>query len=83
MTEEHACRVTDIVAESASKAGPNVLPRDPHATVLFGIVRDHNASILREANEAYDKPVPRFVEKRSVGTWHAVTSRVGSCISGA
>jgi len=64
------CVARDILAASPTvssmghrKVDPTCCPRDPHAPVLFGLARDHSALILREANEAYDRPIPRFVEK--------------------
>jgi len=44
------------------RLAPTYLPREPHATVLYRLVGEHGAAFLRHAREAYDGPLPRYVE---------------------
>jgi hypothetical protein len=37
------------------------VPRRPHATVLYGIVREHLATFLAHTERAYAAPLPRYV----------------------
>ena len=37
------------------------VPRRPHDTVLYGIVRDHLATFLAYTERAYAAPLPRHV----------------------
>ncbi len=41
---------------------PTYLPREPHATVLYRLVKEHGAEFLQYARESYDGPLPRYVE---------------------
>ena len=45
-----------------SRLAPTYLPREPHATVLYRLVKEHGAEFLRHARESYDGPLPRYVE---------------------
>lgn len=45
-----------------ARLAPNYLPREPHATVLYRLVKEHGAEFLRHARESYDGPLPRYVE---------------------
>lgn len=44
------------------RLAPTYLPREPHATVLYRLVKEHGAEFLRHARESYDGPLPRYVE---------------------
>jgi len=61
-----ASRVTAPDAENASKDST----RQPHTTVLYGLVRDHDAGFQREASEAHDKPILRCID-----------SEIGRCLA--
>jgi Putative transposase/Transposase zinc-binding domain len=45
-----------------ARLAPTYLPREPHATVLYRLVKEHGAEFLRYARESYDAPLPRYVE---------------------
>ena len=45
-----------------ARLAPTYLPRDPHGTVLYRLVKEHGAAFLRHARESYDRPLPRYVE---------------------
>ena len=45
-----------------ARLAPPYLPREPHATVLYRLVKEHGAEFLRHARESYDGPLPRYVE---------------------
>jgi hypothetical protein len=45
-----------------ARLAPTYLPREPHATVLYRLVKEHGAEFLRHARESYDGPLPRYVE---------------------
>jgi len=45
-----------------ARLAQNYLPREPHATVLYRLVKEHGAEFLRHARESYDGPLPRYVE---------------------
>ena len=42
---------------------PAYRPRNPTATVLYGIVREHLETFLSHARETYARPLPRYVEQ--------------------
>jgi hypothetical protein len=42
---------------------PAYRPRRPQETVLFSVVSQHLESFLAHAREAYDAPLPRYVEE--------------------
>lgn len=44
------------------RLAPTYLPREPHGTVLYRLVKEHGAEFLRHARESYDAPLPRYVE---------------------
>jgi hypothetical protein len=45
-----------------ARLAPTYLPREPHATLLYRLVKEHGAEFLRHARESYDGPLPRYVE---------------------
>ena len=45
-----------------ARLAPTYLPREPHSTVLYRLVKEHGADFLRHARESYDGPLPRYVE---------------------
>lgn len=45
-----------------ARLAPTYLPREPHATVLYRLVKEHGAEFLRHARESCDGPLPRYVE---------------------
>jgi hypothetical protein len=45
-----------------ARLAPTYLPREPHGTVLYRLVKEHGAEFLRHARESYDGPLPRYVE---------------------
>lgn len=45
-----------------ARLAPTYLPREPHATVLYRLVKEHGAEFLRHARESNDGPLPRYVE---------------------
>jgi hypothetical protein len=45
-----------------ARLAPTYLPREPHATVLYRLVKEHGAEFLGHARESYDGPLPRYVE---------------------
>jgi hypothetical protein len=53
----HAARQRRGVARVA----PTSLPRKPHETVLYHLVKDHGNEFLQYARDAYDGPLPRYV----------------------
>jgi hypothetical protein len=42
-------------------APAHYVPRRPHDTVLYGIVREHLASFLAHTERAYAAPLPKYV----------------------
>jgi len=45
-----------------ARLAPTYVPREPHATVLYRLVKEHGDEFLRHARESYDGPLPRYVE---------------------
>ena len=45
-----------------ARLAPTYLPREPHATVLYRLVKEHGAEFLRHARDSYEGPLPRYVE---------------------
>jgi hypothetical protein len=45
-----------------ARLAPTYLPREPHATLLYRLVKEHGAEFRRHARESYDGPLPRYVE---------------------
>lgn len=43
-----------------ARLAPTYLPREPYATVLYRLVKEHGAAFRRHAPESYD--APRYVE---------------------
>jgi hypothetical protein len=41
---------------------PTYAPRRPTQTVLYGLVREHLASLLQDARESYAHPLPQYVK---------------------
>jgi hypothetical protein len=46
----------------AAAIAPTYVPRTPTQTVLYGLVREHLASLLESARESYASPLPTYVE---------------------
>ena len=47
--------------EEVPRLAPTYLPREPHATVLYRLVKEHGEEFLRYARESYDGRLPRYV----------------------
>lgn len=45
-----------------SALAPPYLPRQPQQTVLYKLVKEHLDDFLRHAHEAYEAPLPKYVE---------------------
>ena len=45
-----------------SRLAAPYLPRRPQETVLYGIVKDHLDEFLQHARDAYQAPLPKYVE---------------------
>jgi hypothetical protein len=41
-----------------ARLAPTYLPREPHATALYRLVKEHGAEFLRHARESYDGSSP-------------------------
>ena len=44
-----------------ARLAPTYLPRKPHETVLYHLVKEHGDEFLQYARDAYDGPLPGFV----------------------
>ena len=38
------------------------LPREPHKTDLYRLIKHHGAEFLQYARESYGRPLPRYIE---------------------
>jgi hypothetical protein len=45
-----------------SRLAPPYVPRRPHETVLYGVVKEHLADFLQHARDEYKAPLPKYVE---------------------
>jgi pyocin large subunit-like protein len=48
-------------ARSPLATAEEYVPRRPHDTVLYGIVREHLATFLAHTERAYAAPLPKYV----------------------
>jgi hypothetical protein len=48
-------------ARSSLPSAAEYVPRRPHETVLYGIVREHLATFLAQTERAYAAPLPKYV----------------------
>jgi hypothetical protein len=46
-----------------ARLAPTYLPRKPHETVLYRLVKEHGDEFLEHARQSYEGPLPRYVEK--------------------